>query len=120
MAKRILIIEDDPCILEILQLIFQEEGYLVFAFLDGKSALSIVHLCPDVISLDVRIAGYEKTGDQICADLKSILPPCSVPVLLLSAEAGLAQLALACKSDDYLAKPFDVGKLIEKVAHLAA
>lgn len=120
MSKRILIIEDDPGILELLQLIFEDEGYLVDAFISGKSALDITAFSPDIIILDIRIAGYDQTGDEICAELKAILPPYTIPVLLISAENNLYQLARACKSDGYMAKPFNVERLLEMVSGLAA
>ena len=120
MSKRILIIEDDPGILELLQLIFEDEGYLVDAFITGMSALNITAHSPDIIILDIRIAGFDQPGDEICAELKAILPPYTTPVLLLSAENNLAQLAQECKSDGYMAKPFNIAHLLEKVSGLAA
>ena len=120
MAKRILIIEDDPGILELLYLIFETEGYAVDGFLTGKSATEITLLKPDLIILDIRMQGYQKTGDQICADLKAIIPPYAIPVLLLSAEKNLQMLAANCFSDAYMSKPFDVDLLIAKVGEMAA
>ncbi len=120
MAKRILIIEDDPGILELLYLIFETEGYIVDGFLTGKTAEDIVSLTPDVIILDIRIEGYAKTGDQICSDLKALIPPYGTPVLLLSAEKDLVRLAKECLSDSYLSKPFNVDALLAKVKQLAA
>lgn len=120
MAKRILIIEDDPGILELLHLIFETDGYIVDGFLTGKSAEDITHMRPDVVILDIRIEGYEQTGDEICASLKAIIPPNGIPVLLLSAEKDLAKLAKESLSDAYISKPFNVDHLLEKVRELAA
>jgi len=120
MVKRILIIEDDPGILELLYFIFETEGYKVEGFLKGKSAADITLLKPDLIILDISIEGFAQTGDQICADLKAIIPPYTTPVLLLSAENNLSQLAAACFSDSFLAKPFDLDTLLNRVSELAA
>jgi len=120
MVKRILIIEDDPDILELLKLIFEIEGYLVDGFLKGHTADEITLLKPDLIILDIRIEGFAKTGDQICADLKALIPPYITPVLLLSAEANLAELAACCLCDGYMSKPFDIESLLNKVVELAA
>ncbi|MGA9649261.1 response regulator transcription factor [Pedobacter sp.] len=120
MSKRILIIEDNPEILELLHLIFEGAGYLVDGYLFGKSAVEIILLECDVIILDIRIEGYEQTGDQICADIKALIPPFTTPILLLSAEKNLSELALACHSDSFMSKPFDLDKLLNRVEELAA
>lgn len=116
MAKRILIIEDDPGILELLELIFESDGYTVDASLMGKSVSEIMKLNPDLLVMDVRIEGYKFTGDEICAELKAFIPPNGIPVLLLSAERNLPELARACHSDSYLKKPFDLDELLETVS----
>ncbi|CAH0276724.1 Transcriptional regulatory protein TcrA [Pedobacter sp. Bi27] len=118
MIKRILIIEDDPGILELLHLIFETEGYAVEGFLNGKSAAEIILLKPDMIILDIKIVGSVQTGDQICADLKATTPLYITPVLLLSAEPDLPELSAACFSDSFMAKPFDLDKLLNRVAEL--
>ena len=120
MAKRILIIEDDPGIMELLQLIFETEGYVVDSSLKGMTTTEITLLSPDIIILDIKIQGFASTGDEICAALKAIIPPCGIPVLLLSAEQNLKQLAEACLSDAHLGKPFDIDVLVDKVGKLVA
>ena len=64
MAKRILIIEDDPGILELLYFIFEMEGYIVDGFLTGKTAEDIVLLAPDIIIL-VSSCSYTKMDDWV-------------------------------------------------------
>ncbi|CAM4372277.1 Response regulator receiver domain-containing protein [Pedobacter westerhofensis] len=115
MAKRILIIEDDPGILELLELIFESDGYIVDSSLTGKSVNEIMKLNPDLLVMDVRIEGYKLTGDEICAELKAFIPPNGIPVMLLSAERNLPEIALACNSNSYMRKPFDINDLLETV-----
>jgi len=115
MAKRILIIEDDPDILEILGIIFQDEGFNIIAKSSGMSALEIGLLHPDLILLDVRITGFEKTGAQICTELKTLAFTQRLPVLLFSAENGLEQIASQCGADGHISKPFEIGRLVSKV-----
>ena len=115
MAKRILIIEDDPDILEILDIIFQDEGYEIISKRNGMSADEIGLLHPDLVLLDVRIRGFEKTGAEICEELKSLLATRDLPVLLVSAESDIGSIATNCGADGHVPKPFDIFSLVGKV-----
>jgi len=115
MAKLILIIEDDPDILEILGIIFQEEGFDIVSKRNGMSADEIGLLHPDLVLLDVRINGFEKTGAQICAELKKYAQTKSLPVMLISAETNLADIAYSCGANAHVTKPFEINSLVEKV-----
>jgi two-component system response regulator VicR len=115
MAKRIVIIEDDTDILELLVYLFENEGYQVSSFTKGREAREISQLMPDVVLLDVNLAGSAKRGDQICSELRKLDLTVPFPVMLLSAEKDLATLAAACMADGYMAKPFDIDNLIAKV-----
>jgi len=118
MAKRILIIEDDTDILELLIYIFEEEGYHVSSFTKSLEAEQIVLLSPDVVLMDINLSGSPKRGDEICSDLRKFEFSRQIPVLLLSAEKNLASLALNCQADEYMTKPFDIDKLIENVENM--
>lgn len=115
MAKLILIIEDDPDILEILGIIFQEEGFDIVSKRNGMSADEIGLLHPDLVLLDVRISGFEKTGAQICSELKKYTETKSLPVMLISAETNLADIAYSCGANAHVTKPFEINSLVEKV-----
>jgi two-component system response regulator VicR len=93
MPKRILVIDDDEDILEILKIVFQEEGYDVVLSNTGVAAEHIQIIHPDLILLDVRIEGSAKMGNEICAELKDML-------------------ANQCGADFYINKPFDVYQLL--------
>ena len=118
MAKRILIIEDDLDILEILDIILLDEGYEVIPISKGLSAPEIELLHPDLILLDFRIRGYDKTGAQICRELKSSATTSDTPVLLISAESNLNLIADGCGADGYVSKPFDLLSLVNKVSDM--
>jgi len=118
MAKRILIIEDDRDILEILDIIFQDEGYEIISNRNGLSANEIGLLHPDLVLLDVRITGFDKTGAQICEELKSFTLTNELPVLLVSAESNLNNIATSCGADDHITKPFDIFSLVAKVKRI--
>jgi len=118
MAKRILIIEDDLDILEILDIILSDEGYEVIPISMGLSAPEIGLFHPDLILLDFRIRGYDKTGAQICQELKSNSTTNTIPVLLVSAESNLALIANSCGADGYVSKPFELLGIVVKVCDM--
>lgn len=115
MTKRILVIDDDEYILAILNLIFIDEGYDVIVYKTGKTIDHIKILHPDIIILDVKIDGFEKTGPEICSELKSQSELRNIPVMLLSAEDNLSSLASSCGANGYVSKPFDIYHLLAKV-----
>lgn len=114
MNKRILIIDDDEDILDILHIIFRDEGFNVVISNTGEAAENIHIINPDLILLDVRIDGYAKRGDEICAQIKAQYPK-NLPVVLVSAETNLEVLANECGADFYIRKPFDIYELLSKV-----
>lgn len=115
MAKRILVIDDDEDILAILDIIFGEEGYERILYQTGTTIDEIKILHPDLILLDVRINGFEKSGAQICTEIKSELELDNIPVLLVSAEMDVDELAKQCGANGYVNKPFDINNLLAKV-----
>ncbi|OOQ56587.1 response regulator transcription factor [Mucilaginibacter pedocola] len=114
MSKRILIIDDDENILDILHIIFREEGYNVIVSTSGDASEHIHMLNPDLILLDVRIDGYPKRGDEICAEIKATYSK-KMPIILVSAETDLDMLANECGADLYFQKPFDIYDLLFRV-----
>ncbi|WP_461790576.1 response regulator [Pedobacter sp.] len=110
--KRILIIEDDPDILDILDIIFVEDGYEVITNATGMLADEIAVINPDLILLDVRISGFQMTGAQLCWELKSLPQTKDMPVVLLSAERDLHRLAEEAHADAMVNKPFDIEQLL--------
>ncbi|NOW94295.1 response regulator transcription factor [Mucilaginibacter sp. SG564] len=115
MSKRILVIDDDEDILEILHIVFQEEGYEVVLSNTGDAAEHIQIIHPDLILLDVRIEGSKKRGDEICAELKEQYKEEKMPIILVSAESDLELLANECGADHYISKPFDIYQLLMHV-----
>lgn len=114
-AKRILVIDDDEDILAILNIVFQEEGYEIVLSNTGEAAFELQLIHPDLILLDVRISGFFKSGADICRELKSNEKTRNIPVLLLSAEDDLADIASGCGADYFISKPFDVFDILMRV-----
>lgn len=120
MKKRILVIDDDEDILEVLRLILQNEGYHVIISSTGVPVNEIPAIKPDLVLLDLRLAGSEKNGDQICTEIKSGYNLNHLPVMLISAEPNVNEIADQCGANTYLQKPFDIHQLISQVRRLVA
>jgi DNA-binding response OmpR family regulator len=115
MGKRVLVIDDDEDILEILNVIFQETGYDIVMSNTGEAAEHLQVIQPDLVLLDVRIVGSAKDGPAICREIKAQLETRHLPVMLVSAESDLSIIAQECGADSYLAKPFDIYELLAQV-----
>jgi two-component system, OmpR family, response regulator VicR len=115
MPQKILIIEDDPDISDILNDILQTEGYDVVLSADGEACDHLPDIMPDLILMDVRLKQPGQNGDAICLQLKSDIHTRSFPVILLSAENDLRALSKACGANGFLSKPFDMTTLLCKV-----
>lgn len=113
MAKTVMIIEDDSEILQVMRLILEQAGYQVRAGKDVHDLYEIEKNPPDLLLVDNWLDG--KTGHDICYHLKTAPKTSSLKVMLVSATANLARTAESCKADDYLAKPFELEELLEKV-----
>ncbi|GAC1314078.1 MAG: hypothetical protein NVSMB24_38280 [Mucilaginibacter sp.] len=113
MGKRILVIDDDEDILEIMNIVFQEEDFDVIVSNTAEAAEHLRVIRPDVILLDVHIGIYD--GTEICTKIKKQQPFEKLPVILISGEKELARLAVDCGADSYIEKPFDLDHLMVHV-----
>src|SRR5437588_11864406 len=112
--KRILVVDDEPDILEFLQVLLEEEGYAVVTSLKGEY-LEQLHNggLPDLILVDVLLSG--KDGREIVKHLKSQEETKHIPVIMFSAHPSAEATARACGAEDFVAKPFDIAVLLERV-----
>lgn len=112
--KRIIIIEDDLNILEAMQMILEDEGYEVVGLTNGRN-LKIDGSMPDLMLLDVFLP--DVSGEEIAIRLKSEAKTRSLPIILISGNNNLREIAKRTRADGYLEKPFeltDVVRLVEK------
>ena len=114
MGKRILIIEDEKMIIDILRFNLSREGYEVLEAYDGKEGLHLAETAePDLILLDVMLPFL--SGFEICRRLRG--SGNSVPVIMLTAreEERDKVFGLEIGADDYITKPFSMRELLARV-----
>ncbi len=113
MGKKILVVDDEKTIVEILRFNLIKEGYEVYEAYDGEKALErAAAINPDLILLDVMLPKID--GFEVC---KKIRETSSVPILMLTAREEEVDkvLGLELGADDYITKPFSVRELMARV-----
>lgn len=117
----LLVIDDEPDILEALTFLFEDEGYRVQASEKGDSAESLLDgngEFPDLIILDVLLSG--KDGRLICRALKRHAATAHIPVVMISAHPNAEQSIKDVGADAFVAKPFSIDDILATVAALLA
>ena len=115
--KKILVVDDEPDILEFLQELLEQEGYTV-SITDKAEYVEKLHAggLPDLILIDVLLSG--KDGRKIVKQLKSQEATKHVPVIMFSAHPSAEETARAAGADDFVAKPFELDEVLAKIAKL--
>ena len=106
MAKRILLVDDEPLILKGLRFTLEQEGYEILTAADGEEALQVFFEQPvDLVLLDVMLPKLD--GIQVCQRIRE---SSNVPILMLTAKGEDMDkiLGLEYGADDYIAKPFNI------------
>ena len=112
-AKTILIVDDEPPIVDVLVYNLQKEGYNTIEANDGLTAVDkALELKPDLILLDIMLPKLD--GLSVCKRIKNSL---NVPIIMLTAKDGEIDkiLGLELGADDYITKPFSVRELVARV-----
>ncbi|GCE14486.1 response regulator [Tengunoibacter tsumagoiensis] len=117
MKNKVLVADDDTGILEAMQMILEDAGYEVITARDGLTVQNMQHNLPDILLLDVWMSGMD--GTDICRYLKSQAQTKHIPIILCSANKDTQKLARECGADDFLAKPFEMMDLLDKVEKYA-
>ena len=116
----VLVVDDDPVIVKLLQVNFEMEGYNVITAGDGEEGLERARAeNPDVMLLDVMMPKIN--GLQVASTLKGDATTAGIPIVLLSAKAQAADVqAGKAVADEYITKPFDPLELLDRVSKLIA
>jgi DNA-binding response OmpR family regulator len=111
MPTKILVADDDPAILDCLQMFLTAEGYQVDCLADAAQITTNYSRSnlPDLILLDIWMSG--SSGKEVCLRLKKHRLFKKVPILLVSAHQDTAKIAQEIGADGYLLKPFDINEL---------
>jgi len=115
-VSRILVVEDEQNILELVKYNLEREGFQVLAALDGTRGLEIAREeSPDLIVLDVMLPGMN--GLEVCRELHLDHMTRNIPIIMLSARAEELDrvLGLEMGADDYIVKPFSPRELVARV-----
>ena len=113
--RRILVVDDDKDILEIIEYVLADGGYTVETLTDGHFLLDKVRdFKPNLIILDIMLGNMD--GRELCRALKTNLETHAIPVVMISASHALKDInSPNHQPDAFVAKPFDIDALLECV-----
>jgi len=113
---KILVIEDEPDILEVIQYNLEREGHKVVVCRNGEQGLSRIRTDnPDLVILDLMLPGMD--GVEVCRQVKSDPVTRSIPLIMVTAKSEESDivLGLGIGADDYITKPFSPRELVARV-----
>lgn len=110
---RILVVDDDANICELVRIYLEKEGFEVMTVFNGKKALEVFsEFAPSLVLLDIMLPGTD--GLQVCREIRKIS---NIPVIMLTAKGDTFDkvLGLELGADDYLVKPFEPKELTARI-----
>lgn len=121
MGRRVLLIEDEPNIIEAISYLLSRDGWTVHTHSDGETAIEkVMQGVPELIILDVMLPG--RSGYDILRDLRAKPETADVPVMMLTArgQARDRELAESLGATQFMTKPFSNAEVLDSVRTLAA
>jgi CheY-like chemotaxis protein len=112
--KTVLITEDDPGILDALEIVFTRHGYNVSPYANGTALLADNFDKPDIFLIDRQLSGVD--GLDICRHLKANPDTRDIPVIIFSASPHVLNHAIAAGADSFIEKPFSNQAVLDLVA----
>lgn len=118
--KRILIIEDNHAILDVITLILQSESYKVSGLQQGADLMAHIDAFkPDLIIIDIRLPDAD--GRDLLTQIRNTAATAAIPVLMISAKYTAKTLVHGdYKPNGFIAKPFDIDDLLDKIEGILA
>jgi len=114
----ILIVEDDPQVAQLINLVLQRNGFEGEIIADGRQALEKAKTVrPQMIFADLAIRGMG--GEALCGALKKESATRDIPFIVLSGDRDIAEKAKGCGANDHLGKPFEFDDLLRLVKKYA-
>jgi DNA-binding response OmpR family regulator len=111
--KQILIVDDDPTLLSMLQLILEEEGYLTHTSVDTSNMEHLLSFQPDLILLDVLLSDAD--GRMLSRRLKNQDTTKHIPIVLMGTSRSVAVTLTKSGADAFLKKPFDLDAFLATI-----
>lgn len=113
MSARILVVDDDRALAEMLGMVLQAEGFITEHSADGAEAVEVFReMRPDLVLLDVMLPGMD--GVEVCEQIRA---ESGVPIIMLTARTDTRDVVrgLEVGADDYVVKPFNPAELIARI-----
>jgi DNA-binding response OmpR family regulator len=118
MRRKVLVIEDEPVIAEMICIMLEMEGLNVISLADTVTAKQKLHGDEiGLVLLDLHLKG--ESGQTMCEYIKGQGDLKGIPVILVSANVDLEKIKIACGADDHIAKPFELTDFTSKVRQYA-
>lgn len=114
--QKILVVDDEPHIVNLIRLTLSGEKYEVYSAYSGKEALELAkQITPDLIILDLMMPNMD--GYQVCEEIRKDKRLAELPIMILSAKSQLVDKfkSINVGADDYVVKPFDPEELLRRV-----
>jgi two-component system alkaline phosphatase synthesis response regulator PhoP len=114
MAKKILVVEDEPVVTEMVRFLLESEGYEVASFSSNAGVMAqLQDRAVALVLLDLALGGQD--GLDICEHMKSSEDLRHIPLVLLSAHRDLEKIAGECGADGFIEKPFELSGFANKI-----
>lgn len=110
---KVLVVDDDVNICELIRLYMEKDGYQVLTVYNGKKGMDVFSdFTPNIVILDIMLPGAD--GWQVCREIRKIS---NIPIIMLTAKGETFDkvLGLELGADDYIVKPFDPKELVARV-----
>jgi DNA-binding response OmpR family regulator len=117
--KKVLVIDDDTDLLIVLNRSLLKMGYAVKTIFSGVNvAPHIEEYKPDIIILDVFLKDAD--GREVCRNLKHSDSYKRIPIIMISAHTSENEILNSCPADDFIHKPFSIGRLVSAISRMTA
>lgn len=114
MKKKVVLVQDNKDILDIMDQVLEEEGFDVTSSLSTDPIEKIDQIDPDIVVIDDNIKGSKK-GSKVIKELKSSPETEDISAVLTSTSDKLPEIAQESKADDFIQKPFDLDHMVDVV-----
>jgi len=118
-SARVLVVDDDPAMLQVIRWTLEDEGFAVTGAADGDQAVAAASGArPDVVVLDFGLPRQD--GAAVALKLREATSNAALPIVLVTADGRASEKALRCGAVAYLHKPFEADELIAAVSQAGA